>query len=63
MPGYIPFYIPKEQDTVPSSPKSNNVERVETSRISDGSGIERYLLPNGLCVEMDCYPNCEFPRC
>jgi hypothetical protein len=25
--------------------------------------IARYMLPNGLCVEMDCYPNCEFPPC
>jgi hypothetical protein len=57
MPGYIPFYVPKK---IPESIPETIEKQINQNQLNE---IARYLLPNGDCVEMDCYPDCEFPRC
>jgi hypothetical protein len=43
--------------------KSMHVIKQSGSNNSINPEISRYMLPNGMCMEMDCYPNCEFPPC
>ena len=58
MPDYIPFFTPEEKSVsiIPDQQTPNRPDK-------QTRGIGRYLLPDGRCVEMDCYPDCEFPRC
>ena len=58
MPDYIPFFTPEEKSI--SIRPNQQTPNPATKQIK---GINRYLLPDGRCVEMDCYPDCEFPQC
>ena len=59
MPGYIPYYH------TPTEPiKENKTSNTRKKKITKNSseGIGRYMV-NGICQEIYCEGNCEWPRC
>jgi hypothetical protein len=62
MPGYIPYAHPTVGHDAENKNVVSNLPDITTFN-QDGNITTRRLLPNGECVEMNCYPNCEFPRC
>jgi len=59
MPDYIPYYH-NTQEEVQTNETSSNIQKQTTKNSTEGIG--RYLV-NGICQEMYCEGNCEWPRC
>jgi len=59
MPGYVPYYHSTEEP-IKEKKISNTTKKQITKNSTEG--ISRYMV-NGLCQEIYCEGNCEWPRC